>query len=128
MDEATYSREQRKEIRREGHLQRLGSPQPACVVCGYSKPEALTRVSRSLLERHHIAGLGDGPTVWLCRNHHAELSDRQRDWPRAAQDRERPDQAKLAALLRGLAEFLILLAHELIQWSQWLLGQGEAPV
>src|SRR2546425_9025833 len=51
------------DITRERQLQELGSPDPACVMCGLSEPE--------LLQRHHLYGAANSDQeVWLCLNCH----------------------------------------------------------
>jgi hypothetical protein len=68
------------DLRKLHRSRRLGA-HAACVICGEQNPPALRRVPRSLLERHHLAGRANDPglTVVLCLNHHALLSEAQRD-------------------------------------------------
>ena len=68
MDEVELKRERRK----QRALERLGSNNPRCVVCGFDDPLAL--------ELHHIAGRSfDEEAVPVCRNCHRRLSDHQKD-------------------------------------------------
>ena len=39
------------------------------------------RSVQRVLEAHHLAGHGEGPVVFVCRNCHLELSELQRGWP-----------------------------------------------
>src|SRR3989442_14780621 len=67
----------RRKYRRQ---QRLG-PDAGCVTCGERNPDALLRVHRSLLERHHVLGAAHGPdeTIVVCLNCHARFSAPQQD-------------------------------------------------
>jgi len=80
------------------HLARVDE----CVVCASCL--ALAR-GREILEGHHLAGRSEGPTVRVCGNCHAELSERQRDWPRdlAFADRLARGRTDLAELRSGKA-------------------------
>jgi hypothetical protein len=61
-----------RQRREQRALERLGSNNPSCVICGCDDPFAL--------ELHHIAGRAfDDETVRVCRNCHARLTDHQRD-------------------------------------------------
>ena len=80
-------------FREQRRRERFGD-EDACETCGLTTLEALNRVDahvvcacclalargREVLEVHHLAGRHDGPTVRVCANCHAELSERQRDW------------------------------------------------
>ena len=68
------------DVRKLRRARRLG-PGAACVICGEANRDQLKRMSRSLLERHHLAGRANDPelTVVVCLNHHARLSEAQRD-------------------------------------------------
>lgn len=119
-----FEKEQAKALRHEGHLQRLGVPNPACVVCGYSKPEGLTNKAH-VLEEHHLEGNHEGLTVAVCLNHHAELSDKQKDWDSRLQEKNRTPLVRLASCLQGLGEFLIAIGQIILGWVAWLLGLNE---
>jgi hypothetical protein len=81
-------------LREQRRRNRFGDD-AACEVCGTTTLAHLTKVDwltvcacclalargRELLEEHHVAGQGEGPTVRVCGNCHAELSDYQREWP-----------------------------------------------
>jgi hypothetical protein len=111
----------------ESHLQRLGTPDPVCCICGYSVPEGLTKTKRELVEQHHLMGRHEGPWVYLCRNHHAELTDVQRDHDPRLLRADRDDKTRLAAFLRGLADFFELLARALRLWAHEILGWRIDP-
>jgi hypothetical protein len=103
------------DVRKLRRGRRLG-PGAACVVCGETDPVQLQRVKRSLLERHHLAGRANDPdlTVVVCRNHHARLSEAQRDsGVDLLEDPSRPQAQRTAALLRGLADLAELSAPHL---------------
>jgi hypothetical protein len=63
------------------------------------------------------------------------LTDRQEDWDARLRHPAQPNE-RLAALLQGLADWLLLLAKKLAElaailtaWVNWLLGglKGPAP-
>ena len=66
--------------RKHRRQQRLG-PDAVCVMCGERNPDALLRVRRSLLERHHVLGAAHAPeaTIVVCLTCHARLSAAQQD-------------------------------------------------
>jgi hypothetical protein len=72
------------------HLNRLGD-RAVCRCC-----LALLQGARSVLEGHHLAGRGEGPVVYVCRNCHLELTELQRSWSGGLLLEER--------LARGFAE------------------------
>jgi hypothetical protein len=103
------------DVRKLRRARRLGRG-AACVVCGETNPEQLQRAAGSLLERHHLAGRANDPqlTVVLCRNHHAQLSELQRDSGLDLHENPtRPAGERTAALLRGLADLAELSAPHL---------------
>jgi hypothetical protein len=62
-------------LARERHLHRLleglDIPEAQCEICGEPDSDALTRMPRSLLDRHHIGGAAQGgPEVIACQNAH----------------------------------------------------------
>lgn len=117
-----YLAGQRKGTRMESHLQRLGSPDPTCCLCGYAPPEGLIKANRALVERHHLMGRHEGLWVYLCRNHHAELTDSQHDHDPRLLAADRDERTRLAALLRGLADFFEWLAKEFRLRAQQIMG------
>lgn len=82
-----------RELRHERRQNRLG-PDARCTTCGTTELVHLRKLgerlicgcclailrSRRLVERHHVAGLSEGPTVPVCASCHAALSDLQIDW------------------------------------------------
>jgi hypothetical protein len=100
------------ERRRQRALQRLGTDQPHCVVCG----EADWRC----LELHHLGGRAyDAGTVILCRNCHRKQSD-----PTANTDApaEPPLLERIGQFLLGLAALLLMLAAKLKAFGEELLA------
>src|SRR3954451_19355503 len=83
----------RQALRGQVRSERFGGD-ARCECCGTSTLAHLNRVDghtvcaccrllaqgRDVLETHHLAGGHTGPTVLVCGNCHAELSDCQRDW------------------------------------------------
>ena len=101
---------------------RLLGDNAACVLCGLANIDALTAVSRSLLEAHHVVGHANDAelTVPLCRNCHAELTEGYRD---AGVPLNRPPTLlhQLAAVLRSLAAFLQAIGCKLADWAERLI-------
>jgi hypothetical protein len=84
------------EQRRQARLERLGRPDPACVLCGETDDRTL--------QRHHLAGAAYGDELLpLCANCHYKLSDAQADHPDDGD--EPPFLVRLAHYLLGLADF-----------------------
>jgi len=103
------------DLRKQRRRRRLGRD-AACVVCGETNPEVLRRLPRSLLERHHLAGRANDAelTAVVCLNHHAILSEAQRDsGVDLASDPDRRPAELTVGLLRGLADLTELLTPSL---------------
>ena len=65
--------------RKHRRQQRLG-PDAVCVTCGERNLNALLRVPRSLLERHHVFGAAHAEeTIVVCLKCHARFSAAQQD-------------------------------------------------
>lgn len=109
MDQHELKRERRK----QRALERLGSNNSRCILCGYDDPTAL--------ELHHVAGRAFGDElVVVCRNHHRALSDHQNDHP--PQRDKHPDEIERTAhFLKGLADLFELLVTWLREHSNKLL-------
>jgi hypothetical protein len=97
--------QKRKETRRQNALDRLGSNNPCCCMCGIDDP--------TCLERHHLAGRkNDEFTVIVCRNHHRMLTNDQKDHAVLLAGTP-PELTVLLNLLLGLADFFQLLVQKL---------------
>lgn len=110
------------DLRKLRRARRLGTTR-ICVLCGEADTASLTKTSRSLLERHHLAGrVNDRDlVVVVCLNCHARLSEAQRDDSidlRASESRTSLE--RLQALLGGLADFSFELGRALRGWSDEL--------
>jgi hypothetical protein len=110
------------EVRHAKRQKRLGAD-ASCFLCGEPQLECLTKTSRGVLERHHVAGrANDGTlTVVLCLNCHRKATERVEA---AGVSMGEPSDVleRLVMILRALAEFLHLLADAAIRWA----GQLEA--
>jgi hypothetical protein len=94
-----------RERRRQRALERLGSNNPRCVVCGCDDPLAL--------ELHHLAGQSFGDDVApVCRNCHRRLSDYQKDHV--------VDQASPPGEVEPIRRFLLGLADLFEMLVKWL--------
>lgn len=106
-----------KEIRKQARLEKLGTNNPLCVICGEDDWRCL--------EEHHIAGQAFGEDlVTVCRNCHRKLSDDQYDHPKKLTPV--PCQIERAGhLLLGVADLFEpmvkrfrIIGQELIQASK----------
>lgn len=106
------------ERRKQRALERLGSNDPRCVICGESNWQCL--------ESHHLAGQAyAGETVPVCRNCHRKLSDGQCDHP--AKTGESPSQSEvIGRFLLGLADLFELLVEKLAEWGRYLIELAAA--
>lgn len=111
--------DRKHEIRRQAALDRLGTNNPCCVICG----ETDWRV----LERHHLAGRAhDKTTVIVCRNCHRKLSDAQKDHESQA-DATPSLQRQVGQFLLGLCDLFVLLIEKLRAFGNALLDSAAAP-
>lgn len=100
------SDEVRRQVRREIARLRLGTDQPvACAVCGETEDAELQRVSRRLVEFHHLAGAAnDGELgVFLCLTHHARCTELMRQRIPLGHTERRCALERAEAALRGQA-------------------------
>ena len=111
------------DARRNRRQARLGDD-PTCVMCGYSKPEALVAGPSGLLEKHHALGAANDPglTMWVCRNCHAELTEGQRDAGVALDRGERHPLERIEAFLRAIADLLMRIADAAWKLAERLTG------
>lgn len=113
MSGLNYDQERRKQNR----LQRLGTNNPICALCGEKDWRCF--------ERHHIAGKAyDDAIVLLCTNCHAKASDIQKDHTKPLGQAPFSDEC-IAHFLQGLADLLILAAEKLIEFSRCLLEKAR---
>lgn len=106
-----------KETRKQNRLERLGSNNPACVLCGENDDRAL--------ELHHIAGKAyDDELVPVCRNCHRKLSDDQKDHPK--QICKPPTNPEIIGhFLLGLADLFALLVEKLREFGNCLIQAAQ---
>jgi hypothetical protein len=110
------------DARKAQRERRLG-PAAACALCGVTTPEALMRVNRTLLERHHPGCKEHEPdlTIPVCRNCHAGLTARQHAAGVVFQTQQTLPE-RLAAMLQALGVFFIDLGNTLIAWAAMMIG------
>ena len=109
------------ERRRARRSARIG-PDARCVLCHAANPELLIRVKRTILEAHHIVGLANDvtATVILCRNCHAKVTEKQREFgasfevPESLLDKAISVLRHLAALFYVVADMMRVLADQLV--------------
>jgi hypothetical protein len=98
-----------RERRRQRALERLGSNNPQCVVCGCDDPLAL--------ELHHLAGQAFGDDMApVCRNCHRRLSDYQKDHA-IGQTSPSGEIEPIRRFLLGLADLFEMLVKRLREFA-----------
>ena len=102
---------------------RLFPPDAACIVCGETNRFGLRRI----LERHHVAGEVNDPTLTAthCLTHHAIETEGQRERGvplRRGERRTVLDQ--VIVVLKETALFLSGLAQSLLRWAAELERLG----
>jgi hypothetical protein len=111
-------REIAREKRSRRALERLGFDDPRCLFCPMNDVRCL--------EPHHIAGKAHSGDVWpICRNHHAILTDLQKDHP----PKEAPADNVLEVigrLLLGVADLFELLIARFREYGEALIGMAAS--
>ncbi len=108
--------ELRKESRRQGRLERLGTNDPNCGLCGEHDDRCL--------ELHHVADYRrDDGTVVICRNCHRKVSDDQKDHPRFDPAAD-PMLDRIGHFLLGLADLLRLIVEKLMVFGHCLIERA----
>ena len=103
--------------RRQKTLQRLGTRNPRCAVCGYD--------DWRVLELHHVAGRKfSSETVILCANCHRKASDLQKDHPPITDDLPHLTECR-GRLLLGLADLNRVLGERLDREGRFLIEEGR---
>ena len=102
-------------------LKAFGTTRPECVVCGISDPVVIVRPERTMIENHHIGGkAASGITVPLCRNHHAQQTEKllAQGVP-MRYDHDQEAFESVGAVLIGIGSLLESLAPVLIAVGRW---------
>ncbi|HEY1708265.1 MAG TPA: hypothetical protein VGG10_08355 [Rhizomicrobium sp.] len=96
----------------------LGTDTPACSICGEDRPV--------VLERHHIAGRKYDPeTMILCKNHHALMTDMQKNYPSDA-SLEPTQLERVGRMLLNLADLFRILVEKLTEFGHYLIELSQA--
>jgi hypothetical protein len=123
-------------VRRENAERRVGVD--AQCECGEARPQALvpgstpvvciecdrTRKGRSGEDQHHFAGRANDPTTIPvpANDHVADLSERQRDWPRKTLENPHGDPLlRAAACIRGIRDTVYYLLDKAVFWIAVML-------
>jgi hypothetical protein len=103
----------KKEQRKQRKINELGTREPKCQICGqediFSLAADKVKVTKSILERHHIPGKHEGEEIIVCLNCHARLTDGQLDLPDGLLDQNRSQEMSSVAYFFGLSALLISL-------------------
>ena len=91
----------------------FGTIEPACSVCGENRV--------ALLEKHHIAGRAYDPaTMILCKNHHALMTEFQKDFPAGADDSPNALEC-IGRMLLNLAELFAILVEKFKEFGIYFI-------
>lgn len=87
----------------QGRIERLGTPNPKCALCGESDIRAtyyrIAPKKRAFLEKHHFLGRREGPTALLCRNcHDIETFEMEVNWQKKLKQKNRDPATLIHAL------------------------------
>ena len=114
MDDLNLAAERRKQLR----LEKLGTNEPRCGVCGESDWRCI--------EQHHTAGQKNAPeTVNLCANDHRRVTDPQKDHPAASPG---ADTLLLTAgeFMLGLHDMLKIILDKLYELGNALIERANS--
>jgi hypothetical protein len=93
-------------------------PGAACLLCAEKDPDCLIAVARTILEAHHIFGVGTLPdTVWLCPTCHRKLHVWLLD---AGLDFSHPAERILLEVIRIVLVASAVVFRTLADTYQWL--------
>lgn len=123
-------------VRREHATRRVGAD--AQCACGETRAQALipgstpitcvqcdrARKGRQVVDLHHFAGRANDPTTIpvSASDHVADLSERQRDWPRETLENPHGDPLRrAAACVRGVRDTLHYLIDRAVFWIAEML-------
>lgn len=105
----------KQQQRKQRKINELGTREPKCQLCGQEDISMLAtdkvKVPKSILERHHIAGVHEGEEIIVCLNCHARLTDRQLDWPEGTLNKDRTPEMKAVSFIYSLADLFEYLAE-----------------
>jgi hypothetical protein len=96
-------------------------PDAVCVLCGFSDADALTPVSRTVIEAHHVLGRQhDGKaTLPVCANCHRSLTA-QVERAGASMENTPNLLERLASILRALGVCLLNVGRALLSYADQL--------
>ena len=112
-----------KESRYRKACERLGTETPHCLLSGESNPHAI--------ELHHVAGRDfDDEVIPLSLNHHARVSDAQKDHPSKIPDCRNPLEP-IGHFMLGLGDLVAVAAedhrehrlYEFLMYLRWKLKE-----
>lgn len=113
MENSTSDYERRKQAR----LEKLGTNNPSCGVCGFRDWRCI--------EKHHIAGhKRDKATALLCANHHRIVTDDQKDHPPFDPDAD-PLLDSIGQFLLALASMLKIVVEKLLEFGHALIDRSK---
>jgi len=107
----------RAEMRKQNRLEKLGTNDPVCPLCGISDWRCF--------ELHHVAGRKfDDQEIAICLNCHAVCSDLQKNHP-ARLGRSPTMLEAIGRYLLGLADMLGAVAAKLKEFGLFLIAEAQ---
>ena len=111
-------RERRIERQKQNRLEKLGTNDPVCVICG--------ETHWSCFEKHHIVGCQYCKlTVLHCKNCHAKATALQKGHPPPVGEPPTMEET-IGRLLLGLADFFALLIDTLRRFGEYLIEKARS--
>ena len=102
-----------REKRQRKAYERLGFPEPRCIVCGLDDLRCL--------ELHHVAGRAHSEDQWpFCKNCHAVQTDAQADHPKKVAP-PLDDLEVIGRFLLGLADIFEMLVTRFREHGETLI-------
>jgi hypothetical protein len=112
--------ERERERRKQRRLEKLGTNNPRCPLCG--------ETDWRCMEVHHVAGQArDSVTVTICANCHRKRTDEQKDHPSAG-PRCDPLLDKIGHFLLALADLLRPILEKLTEYGRALIERARTDV
>jgi len=101
--------------RKQRKINELGTREPKCCICDQEDIFLLAtdkiKVTKSILEKHHLLGKHEGDEITVCLNCHARLTDRQLDWPEGTLNKSRTPEMKAVSFIYSLGDIFEYLAE-----------------
>lgn len=109
--------ELRREVRKQRRLEKLGTNEPRCGMCGENDWRTF--------DQHHVADHDrDETTVLACANCHRKITDDQKDHPPLSKTADSVLDA-IGHFLLGLADMLRIILPKLREFGLALIARAK---